>query len=178
MLVFAAIVAGIYGVIHDQVSYSFSHEYFTRLKFQQFGIPWAYQSPRLGAAYVGFLATWWMGVLVFLLLGLFGFMFPTPKLMAINLARSFLVVVVIAFLTGLSGLAYGYIQVDETTIAAYMLWLRPGVTEPIQFVRVGFMHNASYLGGVTGLVGGIIFLVWSRLRYNKRLQPESAEPPC
>jgi hypothetical protein len=48
-----------------------------------------------------------------------------------------------------------------------MQWVRPGVTNPIQFVRVGFMHNASYLGGLTGLLSGIAYLVVSKLRYNK-----------
>jgi len=28
--------AGFYGIVHDQVTYSISHEYFTRLEFQQF----------------------------------------------------------------------------------------------------------------------------------------------
>lgn len=167
MLVFAAVVAGIYGVLHDQISYTFSEEYFTQFKFKQFHIPWAYATPRLGAAYVGFLATWWMGVLVFIFLGLFGFMFRSPQQMAIKLSRSFLVVVVIALLTGLSGLALGYYQVNEHTISQYMHWVKPNVSNPVQFVRVGFMHNASYLGGLIGLLMGIVYLIVSKLRRNK-----------
>lgn len=169
MLVFAAIVAGIYGVLHDQISYTFSNEYFTQFKFKQFHIPWAYESPRLGAAYVGALATWWMGVLVFILLGLFGFMFKTPKLMAVQLAKSFIVVVAVALVTGLLGLMYGYHQINEATIISNMQWVRPDVTDPIQFVRVGYMHNASYLGGLTGLVAGIFYLVLTKLRDNRLL---------
>jgi hypothetical protein len=167
MLIFAVVVAGIYGVLHDQISYSFSNEYFTQFKFKQFGVPWAYASPRLGAAYVGALATWWMGGLVFLLLGLFGFMFKTPPQMAINLSKSFVVVMIVAFITGLGGLAYGYYQINEATIAANMQWVRPGVTDPIQFVRVGYMHNASYMGGITGLLAGAIYLIKQKLRLNK-----------
>jgi hypothetical protein len=56
-----ALIAGPYGVAHDQVTYSISPEYFTRLKFQQFeyanfGFP-----PRFFVAEIGFLATWWVG---------------------------------------------------------------------------------------------------------------------
>ena len=49
-LVIAIIIAGIYGAIHDQISFTFSEEYFTRFKFIQFNLSWAYESPRLGAA--------------------------------------------------------------------------------------------------------------------------------
>ena len=52
-------IAGLYGVIHDQITYSISAEYFTRLKFIQFrwadiGLP-----TRAFVAEIGFLATWW-----------------------------------------------------------------------------------------------------------------------
>src|ERR1043166_9744385 len=58
-----ALLAGPYGVVHDQVTYSISAEYFTRLKFSQFqradfGFP-----PRVFVAEIGFLATWCVCVL-------------------------------------------------------------------------------------------------------------------
>ena len=31
-----AVLAGIYGAVHDQISYTISDEYFTKLKFPQF----------------------------------------------------------------------------------------------------------------------------------------------
>jgi hypothetical protein len=34
--VMGALIAGLYGVVHDQITYSMSPEYFTRLKFFQF----------------------------------------------------------------------------------------------------------------------------------------------
>lgn len=174
MLIFAAIVAAMYGILHDQISYTFSKEYFTQFKFKQFGILWAYEAPRMGAAYVGALATWWMGVLVFIVLGLFGSIFSTPLQMAKYLSKSFLVVIVVALITGFGGLIYGYYQVNEQTIGQYTHWVRPGVTNPIQFVRVGFMHNASYLGGLTGLLSGILYLLISKLRYNKSSQRDAS----
>ena len=49
-----AIVGGLYGILHDQITYSISPEYFTRLKFFQFhyadfGLP-----PRYFVAEIGF----------------------------------------------------------------------------------------------------------------------------
>lgn len=167
LIAFAGLLGGLYGAIHDQISYSFSSEYFTRFKFIQFAISWAYESPRLGAAYVGFMATWWMGVIVFVLVGLFGFLFKQPKQMLRYSVEAMFVVVGTALVTGLFGLAYGYIQVDESNVGAYASWLRPSVENAVQFVRVGFMHNASYLGGVTGLIAGVTFLAWKRHKVSR-----------
>ena len=54
------IVAGCYGALHDQISYSISEEYFTKLKFHQFGYANFGLHPRIFAAEVGFLAIWWL----------------------------------------------------------------------------------------------------------------------
>lgn len=167
MFFLAAVIASIYGMLHNQVSYTFSEEYFTQFKFKQFGVFWAAQTPRAGAAYIGALATWWMGCLFFVVLGFLGFLFHSPLQMAINLSKSFLVVMIVALLTGFIGLAVGYYQVNEQTISQYIQWVKPGVTNPIQFVRVGFMHNASYWGGLTGLLAGIAYLIFCKLRYKK-----------
>lgn len=64
-----ALVAGAYGVIHDQVTFTLSPEYFYKLKFKQFwyanfGFP-----PRVFVAEVGFLATWWAGFIAAWFLG-------------------------------------------------------------------------------------------------------------
>lgn len=57
------VLAGLYGIVHDQLTYSIGPEYFTKLKFEQFrwanlGLP-----PRVLVAEIGFLATWWVGAI-------------------------------------------------------------------------------------------------------------------
>ena len=79
-LVIAIIIAGIHGAIHDQISFTFSEEYFTRFKFIQFNLSWAYESPRLGAALVGFLAAWWMALSYARFLVCLGFCLEIQKL--------------------------------------------------------------------------------------------------
>lgn len=60
-----AVVGGLYGIVHDQVTYSISEEYFTRNKFHQFAYARpSFDSPRWFAGIIGFLATWWVGALV------------------------------------------------------------------------------------------------------------------
>lgn len=160
----SALLAGIYGSVHDQISFSVSPDYFTYFKFIQFDTPWAYQSPRQGAAYIGFVATWWLGVMLSVILGLFGFQFASPAQMVVYLPRAVALVFMVTILAGLVGLAYGYWRIDEFSVRSHMEWVWPGVADPVQFTRVGVMHEASYLGGGLGLLAGIIYLLVLRYR--------------
>jgi len=59
----AALIAGGFGILRDQLTYTISPEYFTRMKFAQFhsadfGFP-----NRVFVAEIGFLATWWVGLI-------------------------------------------------------------------------------------------------------------------
>lgn len=74
IIIFSILVAGIYGIIHDQITYSISNDYFTLFKFQQFGISKSPLNIRAKVAIIGFLATWWVGLflgIVYALLSLF-----------------------------------------------------------------------------------------------------------
>jgi len=51
-----------YGIIHDQITYSISPEYYTKFKFYQFGLIKSpndfVHNPRQMAIIVGIMATW------------------------------------------------------------------------------------------------------------------------
>ena len=76
ILACGALFGAIYGALNDQITYAISPEYYTKFKFEQFGIKgsFANEYPRLGAAIVGVFATWWAGLLLEAILGLFAFM--------------------------------------------------------------------------------------------------------
>jgi hypothetical protein len=61
ILIIAPLVAGLYGIFHDQLTYTISPEYYTKFKFIQFGLiedAGVYVlNPRWCAGYVGFMAT-------------------------------------------------------------------------------------------------------------------------
>jgi hypothetical protein len=108
-----AMVAGFFGIIHGQITYSISLKYFTRLKFLQFhyddfGLPL-----RVFVAKIGFLATRWVGLL-------------------------------------------------RGPHASYATWQQfvnaRGIVDVPSFVRVAYIHNASHLAGLTGLVIALIRL--------------------
>lgn len=67
LFVFACLLAGGYGALHNQISYTVSPEYFTKFKFHQFQINEVI-GERLGAAIVGWSASWWMGIFIGIIL--------------------------------------------------------------------------------------------------------------
>jgi hypothetical protein len=62
-------VAGLFGIIHDEISYSVANEYFTKFKFMQFRLLDTNLPDRCRAGEVGVLASWWMGIPLGILCG-------------------------------------------------------------------------------------------------------------
>ena len=77
------ILAGLYGIIHDQITYTISPEYFTKFKYQQFGFePAWFGGHRQTVIIIGFLATWWTGIIIGIGLGSTGLIFNDHKKMS------------------------------------------------------------------------------------------------
>jgi len=153
-----AIIAGLYGILHDQITYSISPEYFTKLKFNQFhyanfGFP-----ARIFVSEVGFLATWWVG----LFSGWFLARIAVPRWSATVAFRrclaGFSIIFILAFVAAATGYLLGICHSGD-----YSYWddtcLDLGVTDIPAFVRVAYIHNSSYIGGLIGLIVAIIFLL-------------------
>ncbi len=152
----AMLIAGAYGALHDQISFSIAPEYFTRFKYSQFGLAGSALPDRAKAALIGFLATWWMGLPIGWVVGAFGFLHRPAGLMFRRSLRAFGVVVIVALAVGLGGLGYGWFFASHDP-ADYRDWFIPQDLEhPAHYLAVGYMHNFSYLGGIVGLVGGVI----------------------
>lgn len=161
VVVISCFVAAIYGILHDQLTYTISHEYYTKFKFYQFGIKTLqvdYEPPevRLWVALVGVLATWWMGIPIGLILGLVGFVHKGNRRMFQVVMKAILITVVVAFITGLIGLAYGKLYLSKTDVD---WWLPENLIDKKSFITVGSMHNFSYLGGLIGMITGIAYIL-------------------
>jgi hypothetical protein len=157
--VLGAILAGVYGVLHDQITYGISPEYFTRLKFSQFhyanfGFP-----PRVLVAEVGFLATWWVGFFAAWFLARITVPAFPPRRAFWRTAQGFLIV----FACGLAAFAAGYFYgILSTSGSECSGWKEVGsslgISDLPAFVRVAYIHNASYLGGLVGLIVAILYV--------------------
>ncbi len=166
----APIIGGLYGMLHDQLTYTISPEYYTKFKFYQFalmdmGDEAIFPHPRAEVSAVGFLATWWMGLPIGLILGLVGLIHANSKQMLRITMQSMGVTIVIAFLIGLIGLAYGKLDLSHTNVD---WWFPANLIDKESFITVGSMHNFSYIGGCVGLIAGIMFSIRRRGKASKR----------
>ncbi len=173
VLIIAPIIAGIYGIINDQITYTISPEYYTKFKFIQFNLigNWSLgenigtinspeiklENPRIGASIVGFLATWWVGLIIALVLGVLGLFYKDYKLMLKIILKSFLMVTLVSFIIGISGLLYGKMFLINNRPN----WYFPdNLMDFDNFIMVGSMHNFSYMGGIIALIIGVIYNVY------------------
>ncbi|MEM1355453.1 MAG: hypothetical protein AAGC44_09850 [Planctomycetota bacterium] len=165
LVMVACLFAGLYGMAHDQLSYTLSPDYFHHLKFEQFGI-WHDPHVRVGVAQVGWMATWWMGLCIGAPLTLAGLMVPGIAPYARAVIKSFVIAIATAAITGAIGLAVA-IPFPVEELYAPNAPFPAGVSDREAFLEVGVMHNASYLGGGIGLLVAIAYLLHTGLRQRK-----------
>lgn len=149
----SAIIAGLYGILHDQITYSICPEYFTKFKYRQFGFdPNWFGGHRQTVAIIGFLATWWTGIIIGFGLGLAALICKDHKQMAKSVSKAIMVVFITALLFGIIGFFYGKFHLTKTGVD---WWLPQDLNDRNSFIIVGSIHNFSYLGGLAGLFAGI-----------------------
>ncbi len=78
LLVAGCLISGLYGMLHNQISYTVAPEYFHAFKFDQFAIPNGLHN-RIGASIVGWQASWWMGLIIGVPILLVGLIMPDAK---------------------------------------------------------------------------------------------------
>lgn len=157
LIVFVSpLVAGIYGIIHDQITYTLAPEYYTKFKYIQFGISEHLQN-RVGVGIVGFAATWWVGLLLGLVFGGIGFVqINAQRMWTITLKCIFYTLLITAFM---GGLGYG---IGRFAMDANHFYFPENVTDKQSFLAVGMVHNLGYLGGFIGLITGIVLQLKSK----------------
>jgi len=171
LLIIAPILGGAYGIVHDQITYTISNEYYSKFKFIQFGLNnWGMgenigtettpeiklNNPRIGAAIVGFLATWWVGMIIGIILGLIGLIHRNGKEMFKITMRATLITIGIALIVGIIGLIYGKLFLASNPPN----WFLPeNLINRTNFIMVGSMHNFSYLGGLIGMIVSVTYSI-------------------
>lgn len=159
----ASVITGFYGVINDQITFSISSEYYTKFKFIQFNLANEnnidkIKFPRIFVAIVGFLATWWFGLVLGFILGLFNLIQTSwQKLFKVSF-NALLIAILVTFITGILGLFYGFFFLSHQPRSNFEGWFIPYNLENFRnFIAVGSMHNFSYIGGILGLIVAIFY---------------------
>lgn len=154
LLIVAAAAAALFGALHNQLSYSVGPTYFTEFKFVQFSISEG-MPPRIGAALVGVLASWWMGPLIGFPAFVYGLVaVPNPRSYLAAGLGSIAIVILLATFGALAGLLGGLVA-DSTGLMDARVTFPDGPTRQ-DLLRAGFMHDASYIAGAIGAIAAFV----------------------
>lgn len=163
IIIISIILASIYGILHNQISYTISTEYFTKFKFEQFGfVEYGLNTPRMTAGLIGIWATWWFGLVIGVINGIVGLFQPTNKIMWKSAFGATIRALGIAIVFGILGILIGKFIFSNLNAN----WHLPAdLTDLKSFLTAGTMHNFSYFGGIIGLIYGIIY----QLKFKKAI---------
>ncbi|MGH9947721.1 MAG: hypothetical protein ACRD6X_11010 [Pyrinomonadaceae bacterium] len=174
LVFFGLIVAGIYGAFHNQISYTVSPEYFTKFKFIQFALLDSPLPERVRASIVGFLASWWMGFPIGLLIGIVGFVQRGSRRMLKISLKAMLIAVGFTMVFGFCGLLYGFFQTTALQTVDYQNWYIPSnLNDTRRFICAGYMHNSAYLGGIISILVAWIYQITVRMRSRRYFDEKS-----
>lgn len=166
-----SLIAGTYGIVHDQITYSISEEYFTKLKFEQFAYANFDLPNRVFVAIIGFLATFWVGLFVGWFLGRLLCQEKDPQYVRRQVKIGFAITLTSTMVFGLGGYGYGLWRGPNANFGDW-IWAAKslGVTDTYSFIQVAYIHNAGYMGGLVGLI-----LVLIRIK-SCRSKPKEERP--
>jgi hypothetical protein len=160
-----ALVAGGYGIVHDEITYTISPEYFTRVKFKQFAIADFGLPRRIFVGEIGFLATWWVGFIAVWFQARLALPAWPRELALRRVRRGVALVFACALVGALVGCALGCAERPASLALAFRSYGDEiGVKDLRHFVVVAFIHYGSYGGGLIGLFGSLLRLRWLRAR--------------
>ena len=148
-----AMIAGSYGIVHDHITFTIGPEYFTKLKFDQFEWANLHQGDRVFVSCIGFLATWWVGLIIGWVLA--RRLVPNQDRPTVRrkILYGFKIVFVTGFVFSIGGYLYGLCRGAGADYSDWAFALRRIQIDDLwSFVRVAYIHNAGYLGGLVGLV--------------------------
>lgn len=154
-ILLTSILAGIFGALNNQITYLLSPEFYTKSLFPQFGfVEYGLSTPKTTAAIIGVWSTWWVGLLIGIIISFTSLIHLTSFLMIREIRKSLLIIISSVIFFGFLGYLFGVISLTETLINFGF----EGTQEQLKnFIIVGYIHDFEYLGGITSLIFTVIF---------------------
>lgn len=167
-----SIVAGIYGIFHDIVTYNISSEYYTHFKFIEFGLTDAYGQPHINIlqllAITGWVASWWMGLIAGVVFALFALGYATTRIMVTSIMRATAIMIIVSVAFALLGYLAGLISNKFQIINPADFCNLSGTVKYVDYFNiVAFIHNFSYIGGIAGIILGCADIIRRKHTHKK-----------
>jgi hypothetical protein len=153
-----SLMSGLYGILHDHITYSISSEYFTNLKFQQFRYAIIEGYERVSVTIIGFLATWWVGFFCGWFLARWYIPGQSRYIACRQVYRGFISIFICSILFGVLGGLYGYLNGSDIEYDTWNpLFEKQNIQNKWGFVRVAYIHNLGYFGALVGFLATFLF---------------------
>lgn len=159
-----SIVAGMYGIVHDFITYKISPEYFTKFKFIQFGLIEPGKNRPINTlqllVFTGWTSTWWVGFIAGGIFSGVAFRLKKARAMVSAIFKASLIMLGTAVLFGIVGYNIGFFTEAPSPENLGQLCYECGALQnPEAFTTVSYIHNFSYIGGFLGIILGIISIL-------------------
>ncbi len=155
LLIFIGTLAAcVYGILHDQITYSISEEFYTKIRFAQNEIP---QSESWwGVTKVAVLNTWKIGLIISFTLSCTGLIHPTNKALFKYTVQAFFISMGVAAVLTSIGYLNGLFNQNA------LEKLPNTILHKDDFLLVQSIHNFTYIGGLIGMFVGIYWQFYKR----------------
>lgn len=172
-----SIAAGMYGIVHDFITYKISHEYYTKFKFIQFGFITPDNKLPINTLQLlvatGWAATWWVGCLAGILFSLIATYNTEIKNSIAFTLRAAVIMSLTAIVSGLLGYNIGHFATPlSLPDLAELCYQCATIKKTANFTTASYIHNFSYVGGLLGIVLGVASILKQRHNVAVKAEPD------
>jgi hypothetical protein len=163
-ILISPVIAGLYGIIVDEISYTLDSEFFTKFRFHQLSNPT--EAGRWEVALMGWNNSWRLGFLVGLPLSIVGLFHRETTKMKDYVSISFAITLMTTLASGLAGIVTGkYILTEQVSG-----WQLPeGLSDHSAFMIIETFNNFNYMGATIGMLLSVLWQIRQKRKDDKML---------
>ena len=160
----ASVIAGLYGVINDQITFSISSEYYTKYRFLQYNLVQVEGDsriiyPRILVVLVTFLSTWWFPLISGLIIIIFNLIQNTWKMLLKTSVLAMLISILITVFFAIIGFILGSLIISKLPKYYFADWcfIPDKLNDYENYITAGTMDVFNSFGGFLGLIVAIFY---------------------
>jgi hypothetical protein len=163
-ILISPVIAGLYGILVDEISYVLDSEFYTKFRFRQ--LPFPEKGGIWEVAVMGWNNSWRLGFLVGLPLSIIGLFHRDEVRMRHYVSKSFLITLITTIISGFIGiLSARYILTEKVSG-----WTLPdGLSDPSSFMVIETFNNFNSMGATVGMLLAILWQLRQKRKDDKML---------